>query len=110
MEYSRVLRRTIHTVSMKLEGADEPIVTAYGSTNQTCPENLFIRWQYQREHGTWELTQVRVTGHNIRKDGSLGERIGGRDYEVGGALVSDAPDWLRELVTEYAPTGSLLTP
>jgi hypothetical protein len=109
MEESHVVRSTVHSVYMAVDGPAEPIETRYGSAFAIQPSHVKLVWHSTPKDG-WVLTDAMVHGQNLKKDGSLGVRAGKRDFEYKGQLLDDAPAWLVELVEQYRPTGVVLTP
>jgi hypothetical protein len=109
MEFTRVHRATEHRVNLTVVDCTEQIQTKFGSETLMRPEFVSLRWSFDRQKG-WELRAARLTGPNIRKDGSESRIKGSRDFEENGDLVYDTPSWLRALARDYEPHGTVLIP
>ncbi len=109
MEFVRVHRATEHRVNLTVEDCQEQVQTKFGSETLMRPRFVSLRWSFDRGTG-WTLRAARLSGPNIRKDGSEGRVQGTRDYEENGDLVYDTPSWLRALADDYKPSGTVLIP
>jgi hypothetical protein len=66
------------------------------------PERVCIRYSFNEYDVRWECTQIRVTGHRYRQDGSMGQRTGDRLFLTFNSPM--LPEWLSSLVDEYRPS------
>lgn len=109
VEVTHAFRLTTHMVSLALDDVTEEYETTYGGSFVIRPMNVRIEWEFTIRKG-WTLERLLVSGPNIRKDGTVGMRMGSRRFDRDGQVVPEASDWLRELVEEFTPSGTLLVP
>lgn len=71
-------------------------------------------WENERNYGSdwptlpsqWRITEIRVTGNYLKKDGTPGERETSKGFYLN-SEDSAPPDWLAKIVTDYHPDGEL---
>ena len=66
------------------------------------PSMLLVAWSWTGSG--WYESSVELVGHQIRKDGSVGEREVKMHYYLRGSARDAAPEWLVELYDEFNPT------
>lgn len=90
-------------VILRISGT-EPLSAPYSRNGATFqPARMVLSW-YKDSDKEWTLNQVRVVGGLIKKDGTVSDSVS-RElvwYRIL-QLEHSAPDWVQEIVEEYAP-------
>lgn len=73
------------------------------------PERVMFRWHYDLGLG-WVLTQIRVSGPMIKKNGSDGLKTRSIDFIRAGQVIDITPSAIIALAAELAPKSKVIGP
>jgi hypothetical protein len=88
-----------YKVSLNL--TDAPSVTDTYSSVKFLPTKISLRYVIDQDEREWLCTDIRITGPNIRRDGSLGKRT--LDRYIMTFSNPKLPPWLTEMIEKHRP-------
>lgn len=94
------------SVRLEILNSTERIPREYGR-QEFRPEVVALAWTCQDDSPDWTLIRAEVMGSVWKTDGTAGRVPACREYTGGGRRISDAPDWLIDLVLRHGPFGTV---